>query len=185
MGVWKGNDNLIKGFSIFLKKYQVTDACISMPDRIHSPDIKIAKNIIEELGIKENIVWLTPPSKEGFPRNELIKYYSLSDLVADEFATGWFGIIVMEGMACNKPSFCYVDETIMKQLYPWHPIISVKEPEAIAEQIARFYFDRKQATEHGEISRKWAVQFHSIDEGSKIYIDNLKKDLAEVFKKNK
>jgi glycosyltransferase involved in cell wall biosynthesis len=184
MGVWKGNDNLFKGFAIFLRKYNITDACIAMPERTHSPDIALAKKIIADLGIEKNTVWLTPPGQEGFPRRELVKYYSLSDLVGDEFATGWFGSIVVEGMACYKPTFCYVDEAVMKQLYPWHPIISVREPEAIAEQIARFYFDKQLSLDHGHLSRNWAVQFHSIDEGSKTYINNLRKDLFGVFAKN-
>jgi glycosyltransferase involved in cell wall biosynthesis len=184
MGVWKGNDNLFKGFANFLNKHKVTDACIAMPERIYSPDIALAKKIIADLGIENNIVWLTPPSEEGFPRSELVKYYSLSDLVADEFATGWFGSIVLEGMACSRPTLCYVDDAVMKQLYPWHPVISVKEPQDIAEKIAYFYHNRQKAKEHGELSRKWVEEFHSIKKGSAFYIDSLKKDLQKIFKTN-
>jgi glycosyltransferase involved in cell wall biosynthesis len=183
MGVWKGNDNLFAGFAIFLKKYNIRDACIAMPERVHSPDIDLAKKIISELGIEDNVVWLCPPNNEGFSRNELMKYYSLSNLVGDEFATGWFGSIVVEGMACGKPTFCYVEESVMKQLYPSHPIISAKKPEAIAEQIARFYFDSELCQSHGIESRQWAVKYHSLTEGSKIYINNLKNDLKSVFQK--
>ena len=182
MGVWKGNDNLFKGFAIFLKKYNITDACISMPERSHSPDILLAKQIITRLGIENNVVWLKPPSDEGFSRNELVKFYSLSNIVADEFATGWFGSIVVEGLACAKPTFCYVDEDVMKKLYPWHPIISVKEPEAIAEKIAEFYFDQETARAQGEISRKWAVEFHSLERGTNTYINNFQRDLREIFR---
>lgn len=184
MGVWKGNDNLFKGFAIFLNKYKISKACIAMPERIHSPDIGLAKKIIAELGIEKNIVWLTPSSEEGFTRNELINYYSLSDLVGDEFGTGWFGAIVLEGMACNKPTFCYVDEEVMKQLYPWHPIISVKDPEEIADRIAEFYFDKQKAKEHGELSRKWVEDFHSIKSGTQTYIENFRKDLKGIFNLN-
>jgi glycosyltransferase involved in cell wall biosynthesis len=182
MGVWKGNENLFKAFSIFLSKYKITDACIAMPERVHSPDIGLAKKIIAELGIEKNIVWLKPSGTEGFPRRELVKYYCLSDVVADEFATGWFGSIVVEGMACCKPTFCYVDENVMKELYPWHPVLSAREPAELAELIAKFYFDKELRRSHGELSRKWATTFHSIQEGSQIYINNLKKDLEDIFK---
>ncbi|HEY2720519.1 MAG TPA: glycosyltransferase [Chitinophagaceae bacterium] len=182
-GHWKGNDNLFKAFAIFLKNHKVTDACIAMPERITSPEIELAKSIIKELGIEKNIVWLKPTTPEGFPRKELIKYYSLSSLVADEFATGWFGSIVVEGMACSKPTLCYVDEEVMKKLYPWHPIISAIEPEKIASQIAQYYFDRELACKQGKISRDWALKYHSIEEGSKIYADNLNNDLKDVFSK--
>jgi glycosyltransferase involved in cell wall biosynthesis len=184
MGVWKGNDNLFRGFATFLNKYKITDACIAMPERIHSPDIALAKKIIADLGIEKNIVWLSSPHEEGFPRNELVKYYSLADVVADEFGTGWFGSIVVEGAACGKPTFCYVEETAMKQLYPENPIISVREPEEIAEQIAKYYFDKELAARQGELSREWANRFHSIENGSKIYIHNLKTDIAGVFQKD-
>lgn len=180
-GQWKGNDNLLRGLDIFIKKYNVQDICVAMPDRIFSPDIPKAKEIIQELGIQDNIVWLKPPVPAGFSRKELMNFYSLSHLVADEFATGWFGSIVVEGMACKKPAFCYVDEEVMKQLYPWHPIISVKNPEDIAEQIAVFYFDVAKRIAHGEISREWAVKFHSIKQGTEIYINNFKTDLKEIF----
>jgi len=184
MGVWKGNDNLFKGFAIFLDKYKIDDACIAMPERIHSPDISLAKQIIADLSIEKNIVWLKPSNEEGFTRSELINYYSLCDLVGDEFGTGWFGAIVLEGMACGKPTFCYVDETVMRQLYPWHPIISVKEPEQIAERIAEFYFDKVKKVQHGELSRQWVKQFHSITNGTQIYVENFKKDLQDIFKLN-
>jgi glycosyltransferase involved in cell wall biosynthesis len=183
-GQWKGNDNLFRGLALFIQKYKVKDACIAMPDRIYSADRDQAKEIIRELGIEDNIVWLKPPTPEGFPRKELMNFYSISNIVADEFATGWFGSIVVEGMACGKPTFCYVDETVMKQLYPWHSIISVKEPGEIAEKIAEFYFDPQKAKEHGELSRKWATEFHSVKEGTRIYINNFKRDLQEIFKLN-
>lgn len=183
-GQWKGNDNLLRGLAIFIKKYNVHDACIAMPDRIFSPDIPKAKQIVEELGIQKNIVWLKPSVPQGFKRNELMNFYSISQMVADEFATGWFGSIVVEGMACKKPTLCYVDENVMKQLYPWHPILSVKAPEDIAEQIALFYFDEAKRIAHGELSRKWAVNFHSISQGTEIYINNFRTDLKEIFNLN-
>lgn len=183
-GQWKGNDNLLKGLALFLKNYPVADVCVAMPDRTFSPDIPAARKIISELGIEKNIVWLKPPVPEGFSRKELMNFYSISQLVADEFAIGWFGAIVLEGMACRKPVLSYVDETVMKQLYPWHPIVSVKEPHQIAEQIARFYFNEDERIRIGEISREWAVKFHSTQEGSYIYVNNFKTDLKDVFNFN-
>lgn len=183
-GQWKGNDNLFKALAVFMNKYKVEDVCIAMPDRVFSPDINKAKEIIKELGIEKNIVWLKPPAPEGFPRKELMNFYSIADIVADEFATGWFGSIVIEGMACSKPTFCYVDESVMKQLYPWHPIVSARDPEQIAELIAEFYFNKEKRVEQGAISRKWVEEFHSLRNGAKIYINNFRNDFKEVFNQN-
>lgn len=180
-GQWKGNDKLFEAFAIFIKKNNIEKACIAMPDRIYSPDIEKAKKIISDLGIQDNVVWLKPPTEQGFPRKELLNFYSIADLVADEFATGWFGSIVIEGMACSKPTLCYVDERVMKQLYPWHPIISANDPASIAELIAKFYFNKELKIQHGLLSRQWVEKFHSISQGTSIYLDNFKKDLSEIF----
>jgi len=180
-GHWKGNDALFRALKIFMEKYKVNDVCIALPDRKYSLDRPLAKKIIEELGIEKNIVWLKPPTDEGFPRNQLMNYYSLSDIITDEFATGWFGSIVVEGVASAKPTFCYLDKDVMKQLYPWHPIISVLDPGDIAEQLARFYFNPGEAKKVGEQSREWANAYHSIENGSRIYLNNLKKEMKDIF----
>ena len=183
-GQWKGNDTLFRAFALFIKKYNITDACIAMPDRAASPDISKAREMIGNLDIAKNIVWLKPPDPEGFPRKDLINFYSVADVVADEFAIGWFGSIVVEGMACSKPTFSYVDEAVMKQLYPWHPIISSKDPEILAELIATYYFDKDKRKKQGDLSRKWAVEFHSITKGTEIYIKNFQTDLRSIFNFN-
>jgi glycosyltransferase involved in cell wall biosynthesis len=180
-GQWKGNDTLFRAFHIFLTKYNVTDACIAMPERTHSPDIGKARKIIKELDIENNVVWLKPPVPDGFPRNELMNFYSIADMVVDEFGIGWFGSIVVEGMACSKPTISYVDEEVMKQLYPWHPILSSNDPQVIADIIYKYYQDRNAALTHGMLSRQWAEEFHSIENGTKIYIRNLKNDLSDIF----
>jgi glycosyltransferase involved in cell wall biosynthesis len=180
-GQWKGNDNLLKALAICIRKYKIDDACIAMVDREFSPDIGKAKKIINELGIESNIVWLKPPNPQGFPRKQLMNFYTIADIVADEFATGWFGSIVLEGMACSKPTFCYVDEQVMNQLYPWHPIVSSKDPEKLAELIAMYYFDKEKKEAQGALSRKWVKEFHSIKNGTDIYINNFKNDLKDIF----
>jgi glycosyltransferase involved in cell wall biosynthesis len=180
-GQWKGNDNLFRAFALFVKKHGASDACIAMPERTFSFDIAKAKEIIKELGIEEQVVWLKPPTPQGFPRQQLINFYSVADLVADEFATGWFGSIVLEGMACGKPTLCYVDESVMKQLYPWHPILSAKEPQQVSELIAQYYFDEQKKKQQGEISRNWVVQFHSFANGADIYVNNFRNDLKDIF----
>lgn len=176
-GHWKGNDNLFRALAIFKSEFNIHDICIALPDRKYSADIDIAKKIITELNIEDSVVWLKPSTPEGFPRKQLMSYYSYADLIADEFATGWFGLVVLEGLACGKPTLCYVDDAVMRRLYPWHPIQSAKEPQKLAGLISKFYFNPEFKENIGKSSLDWIREFHSFDAGKKIYLANLKADL--------
>jgi len=182
----KGNDVLFYAFKKFIDKYNIEDACIAMPERnlFYSIDIPALKEIINSLGIEKYIVWLKTPGDMGFPRAELINYYSISNIVADDFNLGMFGSVVVEGLACEKPTFSYVDENAMNQLYPWHPIISSKDPDEIADKLAHFYFNPQLAAEAGKRSRDWVIQFHSQKNGSKIYLENFRKDFENLTNEN-
>jgi glycosyltransferase involved in cell wall biosynthesis len=180
-GQWKANDLLFKGFSIFLKNNQVKDACLVLIDRTHNADTQMAIDIIKELEIEQNVVWLKPTSPDGFPRAELINYYSIADVVADDFGAGWWGSIVLEGMACSKPVICYTDEKAMKKLYPWHPILSSNVPSEIAGMIAKMYFDSGEKEKIGKVSRDWVEQYHSQKNGINLYYDNFKKEFGDLF----
>ncbi|MDB5199014.1 MAG: hypothetical protein JWO92_977 [Chitinophagaceae bacterium] len=173
-GQWKQNEILFYGLALFLKKYpQLKDVCIMMPDRAHSNDKDIAKKIITDLGIEENIVWIKGETNEGFTKSEMVDLYSMSNLVVDEFGIGWFGSIVLEGMACSKPVICNIDEKVMKQLYEWHPVISVNTPEAVCDIIYKLYIDHEYSRELGEKGREWILQYHSPANVSTKYITQL------------
>lgn len=172
-GQWKQNEILFYGFSLFFKKYKITDACIMMPDRAHSNDMDVAKKMIEDLGIEENIIWVKGSTTEGFTKTEMVDLYSMSSLVVDEFGVGWFGAIVLEGAACSKPVICSLDEEVMRQLYTWHPVISVNTPETVCETIYKLYTDPEYAKALGEKGREWICQYHSPEMVSKKYITEL------------
>ena len=43
------------------------------------------------------------------------------------------------------------------------------------------HIDANKKIEQGELSRKWALKFHSINEGTEIYLDNFRSDLKDIF----
>lgn len=174
-GQWKGNEMLLKGLRNFIDRNNVNDICIMLPDRSHSKDVEEFKKIARELKLEDNVVWIKGKSSEGFNKEEMVSLYSLANLVVDEFGVGWFGSVVVEATACGRPVMCYLDEEVMKQLYPWHPIISANTPETIADEIAKLYFDTNYAEEKGLQSRKWAEEFHSQENAGKAYATQLKK----------
>jgi hypothetical protein len=172
-GQWKGNEMLLKGLKIFIDKYKVTNICIILPNRVHSIDVDLFHSHIKELQLEENIVWVEGQTKEGFNKEEMVALYSSADLVVDEFGVGWFGSIVVEAAACSRPTMCYLDTSVMEQLYPWHPIISVNTPETIAEEIAQLYFDKDYFTKKSNNSLAWAKEFHSQEKTGEIYARQL------------
>lgn len=180
-GQWKGNEMLLKALRVFIDKYNRTDICIILPDRIYSNDQELFKKEAEKLKLQNNIVWVKGATTEGFNKEEMVALYSCSNLVVDEIGVGWFGSVVVEAAACSKPVMCYLDEEVMKQLYPWHPIISANTPETIAEEIAKLYFNEAYSKQKSVDGRRWAEEFHSQENAGRAYAEQIK----ELLLKNK
>lgn len=170
-GQWKQNDLLFKAFADLVIKHGARDAVLVMPDREVSPDIIIAKRIIHELGIERNVIWIKGDNDYGFARNDLIKFYSIADVVADDFGIGWFGAVVLEGFAVGKPVLSYVDEEVMSILYPWHPVLSSNTREGNFQLLKKLYDNPHLKRKLGLEGRKWIEQFHSTESASRLYIE--------------
>lgn len=173
-GQWKGNDKLFLALAEFIKKNPKARPVLAMIEREGSPDLSRAKKLIENLQMEKSVRWLKPPRPSGFQRSELLEFYSIADVVADEFGIGWFGSVVVEGLSTSKPVLCHVDEQVMKQLYPWHPILSGSSPDEISAHLHELYKSATYRQELGERGRKWAVEFHSIENVSKLYVEQIR-----------
>jgi glycosyltransferase involved in cell wall biosynthesis len=159
-GQWKGNDRLFEGFARFIAAAPEARPVLGLIDRW--TDRAIAQPLIDRLGIAQHVVWLKPANSYGFDRADLLPFYSVADVVIDEFGVGWFGSIVVEGLSMEKPVLCYLDEPVMKTLYPWHPVLTPRTPDEIAAHLTRLYRDPEERARLGEQGRRWAVEFHSI-----------------------
>ena len=160
-GQWKGNDRLVEGFAEFVRSGRAERPLLAMPDVSMSPDVQQVKRLVDRLGIAENVRWLSAPDVRGFTRAELASMYQAADVVADDFGVGWFGLVVLEGLACAKPVLCHVDQAAMTELYPWHPIIDVVAPADIAAALDRLHGDAGSRAELGRQGRAWVEEFHS------------------------
>lgn len=178
VGEWKRNELLIEGFANFLKQSQSKKSVLVIPDRIYSPDIPLAKKIIESLGIEKNVLWIKAARPTGFTRDELIRLYSIADVVADDFGIGWFGSVVLEAFSIGCPVISYVNEQVMKFLYPWHPILSAKSSDDIASYLVDLYKSPEYRNNMGNKGRQWVEDFHSTASASKIYVQRIA-ELAE------
>lgn len=179
-GQWKGNEMLLRGLSAFIDKYNTDDICIVLPDRSYSEDVDLFSGVVEKLHLQKNVVWVKGQTSEGFNKEEMVALYSSSDLVVDEFGVGWFGSVVVEAAACGRPVMCHLDDEVMQQLYPWHPILSVNTPEKISEEIAKLYFDKEYSESKALESRRWAEEFHSQENAGRIYAEQIKMLLTHI-----
>jgi glycosyltransferase involved in cell wall biosynthesis len=169
-GQWKQNDLLFRGFAKFIKQSAHTRSVLVMPDRTQSNDITLGKRMIREMGLEPHVIWLQPPRPEGFTRDELIPFYSIADVVADDFGIGWFGSVVLEALSISRPVVTYIDENVMKRLYPWHPILSARTEEEIANHFMALYHDEKLKKEIGKRGRAWVEAFHSEEGTGPVYV---------------
>jgi len=179
-GRFKGNDVLIRGFAEFVKRKCAKRPLLVLLDREVSGDTLLARDLIASLGIQEHVIWVQGPRGYGFTRDELIDLYSLADVVADDFSVGWFGSIVLEGLAVERPVISYVDEDAMKKLYPWHPLLSSRSPEGVADHMERLGREPEYKAEQGRLGREWVVAFHSTRAAGERYVTNVKSLLQRL-----
>lgn len=178
VGEWKQNELLFYGFAKFLEQSRAEDAVLVMIDSTLSPDLALAKEIIKDLGIEKNVLWIKPPRPMGFTHAELIRFYSIADVVADDFGIGWFGSIALEALSISRPLISYIDEQVMQLLYPWHPMLSAKSPDDIASHLMDLYTNAEYKRKVGTQGRQWIEEFHSSQNASQIYVKRIK-EVAE------
>jgi glycosyltransferase involved in cell wall biosynthesis len=101
----------------------------------------------------------------------MIDLYSAADVVADDFGIGWIGSVVLEALAIGRPVLSYIDEGVMRSMYPWHPIVSCRTPEEIADCLLGLYRDPARRQEIGQRGRDWIKAFHDPSHVSEVYCE--------------
>lgn len=168
-GDWKANDRLISGFAHFVQRNPGVKAALVMVDRVVSRDLQIARRLVQKLGIEDSVVWLTPPRPGGFSREELIDFYSVSDVVADDFGSGWFGSVTLEALAVGRPVVSFIDEEAMGMMYPEHPIQNARTEFEISGSLERLLKDTAYRLQCGERGCRWIQTYHSDGAAGSIY----------------
>lgn len=169
-GQWKQNDLFFRGFADFLKRSGARRAVLVMPDRTDTPEVQAAKRLLQELGIQHQVLWIAPTTGPCFTRDEMIHLYSASDVVADDFGVGWFGSVAVEALAISRPLITYVDERVMRLLYPWHPMLSARTAPDISDLLLRLYLQPEWRRQVGTWGRRWVEEFHSERNAAQVYV---------------
>lgn len=145
----KGNDKLILAFSKFIKITGRKGLLILIEK---GNDTKKSKDIINELGLQNNVLWLKPMSKKN-----LIEYYSISDIVLDQFVCGSFGQTFLESMSMGIPTFIYLKE--YENYYETlPPAINVFSPDDIVSEMIKLTDNDDYRIVIGNRSREWILK---------------------------
>lgn len=163
-GDWKASDNALRGFRLFLDTLPASErqkVKLLIPDRTNSDDLLAAKQLVNQLMIDPNVIYIRGRASDALTRDEMIDLYSISSVVLDDFGAGWYGSIVIESLACGTPVITYVPEDMMNNVFPWHPIQIAQAPQQIADSLSKLYHNQPLLNELRSKSRRWVQEFHS------------------------
>jgi glycosyltransferase involved in cell wall biosynthesis len=181
-GQWKASDVALKGIRRFLEQLdgaKKTKIVIAIPDRTLSDDLVLAKNLIKDLDLENNVKFVRGEEDQGLRRFELIKLYSRSSAVLDDFGAGWYGSVVVEALACGAPVITHVPTDLMARMFPWHPILLAKTESEIAEKLALIYRSNTEQSDIFNRGREWVETFHSKNS----VIDNFVHTICKIVKR--
>lgn len=149
----KGNDILIKGFAEFSKEH--LDSLLLIVDR--GIDSIKTKELIKKLQIENQVQFISGPLN----RHDLLKYYNICDVVADQFIVGSMGSISLESMLCEKPVITYIKLDLHQQVYSEiPPIISVSTTKDVVNSL-ELLKNEKTRKIIGKQGRVWTMKYHS------------------------
>ena len=127
----KGNDVLIKGFSLYVKNNP--NACLILFE--YGPSVEKSKMLIAKLGIEEKVIWVRKMPRKLI--HLIIKKYA--DIGADQFESGYIGATTYELMAHGIPVMSYLNlssnEFEKKLLRPSPPIINTSSAEEVSKAL--------------------------------------------------
>lgn len=149
----KHNDILIKGFAQFVKDNP--DSVLLIVDR--GPDSQKTHQLVNSLDIEDKTKFVKGPLNSS----ELLLYYNMADVVADQFAVGSIGSVGLETFCCAKPLITFIHEKLHKDVYDeMPPLLNTSNPSQVCEQM-EYLKDRRIRIELGKLGRKWVTKYHS------------------------
>jgi len=149
----KGNDILIKGYSQFVK--QNPNSIMIIVDR--GIDSQKSHDLVNKLKIENKVEFVKGP----LTSSELLKYYNLSDVIADQFVLGALGSIGWEVFSCNKPLLAFVNEEQYQAVYGQSPpIANATNQETVFRQLENLQ-DNNFRKKIGKLGHDWLIKHHS------------------------
>ena len=156
-GGWKRNDLLVRGFASAVDRG--LNGRLILIEREGSPDERLVRDLIDDLGIGSRVDWLGTGSGVEFTWREVATLYRTYDVSSDDFG-GWFGLAALEGASSGRPVLNYLEPDVMAAEYPdGHPFVQVADADQICAAILELG-DPERRLEIGQASREWVMVHH-------------------------
>jgi glycosyltransferase involved in cell wall biosynthesis len=155
---YKGNDKVFRAFASLLKYFghDVIKLFVSQ----WGQEVERSKQLISELGIERDVIWLPPLCK---PR--LVEYYNASEVVLDQFTLGTFGTTTPEAMACGRPVLSFYKPDDHEWCFKEHPpVISAYSSDEIYESVKELIKNPGKLENVCKASLQWYKRNHSLNE---------------------
>jgi glycosyltransferase involved in cell wall biosynthesis len=163
----KGNDHLFHGFARLVKQHAPNARCITVA---WGESLARSKELIAELGITENVIWITPQ-----PHIAMMRYIAICDVLCDQFTIPTFGGIPPKAFHAGKPVVTSFDP----ELHRWcfdklPPLIPANSADKVYDALARLYTDKPYAMELGRRGADWYRRENSNARVREVLLQKLK-----------
>lgn len=150
----KGNDIFIEGFAKFVKEVNPKAKSIFIE---WGQKVEESKELIKELRIEDNIIWIKPMHNYA-----MIRVILSSDVVADQFYLGSFGGITPKAMMYGKPAMLYLNESLHNWCFDeLPPVLNTATSDDVFAELTKLYTDKNFVKKISFDSKEWYMKYHS------------------------
>lgn len=124
--------------------------------------IEAVDRLIEEgYGIKFKLL-------ENMANSDVREWLNISDIVVDQLIVGWHGCFAIESMALAKPTLCYINEELRKEVeYAKDLPLVNATPDTIYEKLKLLIENPDLCKDIGENSRKYVEDITNLEKIAK------------------
>lgn len=149
----KGNDRLLRAIARFVQSGRRRTLFMAVTK---GNDVAASQELAAQLGISEYVRWIPAQNKHG-----LREILGISDIVADQFTYGFYGISCLEAMAVGCPVLVYLDApALARQGVEPPPVVSVRSEADIFQALCDLADDLPRARDLGIRARQWVIAHH-------------------------
>ena len=134
-GQTKNTRLALEGYNLFRKNFEGKSK-LYIIRRGSEEDLRILDELILDLGISNNIVWLGEESP--LTSENMKNMYAYADIVIGDLGSSWFGKTTIEALSQGKPVIGKIEQSLVKQLNEFVGIYPAETAEEIAKILKVF-----------------------------------------------